>query len=162
MDFRSIILAGSIGIDGKCQGTQYSDADGTWDSVVVQGVVRTNIRTYTGIVKIKGNVISLRGHIQCSFSEETCFTDENGNAFWTTVPKSVCHFVMYSVLYEGEAVKMSTPDTASNLYAFTEGETTFALQGKQEENVCGYKLIRTEHSKLFILETSRDRTFTTK
>ncbi|XP_043495660.1 uncharacterized protein LOC122519917 [Polistes fuscatus] len=161
-DFRSITLAGSIGIDGRCQGTQYSDADGTWESVVVQGVVRTNIKTYTGIVKIKDNSIALRGHIQCSFSEETCFTDENGNAFWTVIPRSSCHFEMYSALYEGEAVKMTTLDNNSHIYAVTEGETTFALMGKQEENVCGYKLIRTEHPKLFILETGRDRTFTSR
>ncbi|KAI4490370.1 hypothetical protein M0802_010641 [Mischocyttarus mexicanus] len=46
-DNRSITLAVSISTDGRCLGTQYSDTDETWDNVVVQSVVRTNIRTYT-------------------------------------------------------------------------------------------------------------------
>ncbi|KAI4475838.1 hypothetical protein M0804_014056 [Polistes exclamans] len=91
-DFRNVTLASSFNIDGRCQGTQYSDADSTWKSVVVQAVVRTNIRTHTGIVKIKDNSISLRGHLQCPFLEETGFTDENGNAFWTVLPGSACNF----------------------------------------------------------------------
>ncbi|KAI4472910.1 hypothetical protein M0804_015560 [Polistes exclamans] len=162
-DFRSVTLAGSIATDGKCLGTQYADTDGTWDGVVMQSVVRTNIRTYTETVRVKDNVISLRGNVQCTFSEGTCLTDENGSAFWTIIPKSACNFEQYTALYEGTATKIVSPVTISllsTMYTVTEGDTTFALMGKEEHHLCGYSLITTEPPKLFILEKQRGRTFT--
>lgn len=44
----------------------------------------------------------------------------------------------------------------------TTQETTFALTKTTEMSLCGYKLIQTEHPKLFILETQRGHTFKTK
>ncbi|KAI4472664.1 hypothetical protein M0802_016597 [Mischocyttarus mexicanus] len=90
--FRSITLAGTLTSDGQCSGTQYSDTDGTWNNVVVQATVKISTKTYTGQIKIKDDIISLHGHLQCPFSKGSCFTDENGNAYWSLFPKSSCNF----------------------------------------------------------------------
>ncbi|KAI4474720.1 hypothetical protein M0802_015474, partial [Mischocyttarus mexicanus] len=99
-NFRSVTLAGTLTTDGQCAGTQYSDTDGTWNNVVVQANVKINTKTYTGTVKIRDNIISLQRHLQCPFSKGSCFTDENGNAFWSTFPGSTCNFEQYATLYE--------------------------------------------------------------
>jgi len=41
----------------------------------------------------------------------------------------------------------------------TTQEITFVLTKTAEFNLCGYIMIKMEHSKLFILETQRGRTF---
>lgn len=160
-NFRSVTLSGTLSTDGKCAGTQYADAYGTWDNVVVQGTVRVNLRTYNGIIKLKDDIISLRGHIQCPFSKGRCLTDENGSASWTIVPESTCDFKQYTSLYEGMATKITPSPTTphkSIMYTVTKGDKVFALMRKSEHHLCGYTLVQTEHPKLFIVETQRGRT----
>jgi len=44
-DSRSIMLAGSIKNDGSCQGTQYSDPYRTWHNVIVDAIIRINLKS---------------------------------------------------------------------------------------------------------------------
>jgi len=75
------------------------------------------------------------------------------------MPTSSCNFHQYDVLYEGFATK-KTIDTATSptIYTLTE-DITFALIKTKEQPLCGYTLLRTEHPKLFILETRKGDTF---
>jgi len=45
------------------------------------------------------------------------------------------------------------------IYSLTTEDITFALTKTKEQPLCGYTLFRTEHSKLFILETTNGDTF---
>jgi len=47
------------------------------------------------------------------------------------------------------------------VYTVTTDDTTFALAKTTEINLCGYKLYKTKHSKLLILETERGKAFKT-
>jgi len=50
----------------------------------------------------------------------------------------------------------------SVIYTVITQETTFVLAKASEFSLCGYNLVQTEHSKLFILKTQDGRTFKTK
>lgn len=68
---------------------------------------------------------------------------------------------MYDVLYEGPADKLTAQGNLNTptVYTVTTKETIFALTKTTEMTLCGYKLMLTEHPKLFILETERGKTF---
>ncbi|KAG7196402.1 hypothetical protein KM043_018544, partial [Ampulex compressa] len=48
------------------------------------------------------------------------------------------------------------------IYTLTTNDVTFALAKISETKICGYTLLRTEHPKLFILETEKDKSFATR
>lgn len=162
--YRSVTLAGSIAVDGRCTGTQYSDPYGTWDDAVVQASVKISLANYWTAVKINQDQIALRDQTTCILSEGSCLTDVNGHAFWTIMPTTDCKFHQYDVLYEGPATKLISPlpDTPE-IFSLTTNDITFALSKRPGgHSLCGYTLVRTEHPKLFILETREGMTFTTK
>ncbi|XP_047370458.1 uncharacterized protein LOC124957434 [Vespa velutina] len=152
-------------MDGKCFGTQYADPYSTWDNVVVQASIKINIKEYYGTVKItQNNVILSKGEV-CVFTDGMCITDEEGNAFWSTRLESSCNFDNYKVLYEGLTTKlkaMGNTEVYPDIYTITTQDVTFTLEKREEHHLCGYTLLLSEHSKLFILETQKGRTFASK
>lgn len=162
---RGITLGGSIKNDGQCVGTQYSDSFGNWDNVVIQANVKIVITNYQADVNLVNNKIILRSGTQCPLSDGTCFDNEGNSAFWKTEPTDSCQFNRYDVLFEGLATKhqnTNLTDGSPDVYSLTTQETTFALAAKSEKHLCGYTLIRTEHPKLYILETQKGKTFASK
>lgn len=105
-----------------------------------------DLKTYHGVIKVRDNVISLKRHIRCTFSE-------NGSAFWGTFPEFTCF-----VLYKGIETKLISSETSvpsSVPFTVNTKDTTFTLTKTSEHDLCDYTLTRTEYLKLFILETSR-------
>jgi len=159
-DSRSVMLAGSVRNDGSCQGTQYSDPYGTWDNVIVDAIVRINLKSSYVPVHLSTGRIMLKSGTICELINGFCIDYEDGYTFWKPMPTSSCNFHQYDVLYEGLATKMMI-DTASSptIYTLTTEDITFALTKTKEQPLCGYTLLRTEHPKLFILETRKGDTF---
>jgi len=162
-DSRSVLLAGSIKNDGSCQGTQYSDPYGTWDNVIVDAIVRINLRSSYVPVHLSTGRIILKSGTVCELADGFCIDYEDGYTFWKPMPTSSCNFHQYDVLYEGLATKMTT-ETANSptIYTLVTEDITFALTKTKEQPLCGYTLLRTEHPKLFILETQKGNTFATR
>lgn len=160
-NFRSVTLAGKAGIDGTCRGAQYTDGYGAWDNVVVQATLRITLRDLEVSVKRSTNELMLPSGTRCSANARTCQDFDGAETYWTALLTDSCHFDNYDILYEGNAVRLSprANQTSEVIYTVTTGDTTFALTRTSELNLCGYKLLRTEHPKLLILETSRGRTF---
>ncbi|XP_078051819.1 uncharacterized protein LOC144477967, partial [Augochlora pura] len=101
----------------------------------------------------------------CNFQDETCIDNNDRYTFWKPFPESTCKFEQYDVLYEGLAMKITDSmngASSPSVYALTTDELTFTLTKKGETPICGYTLLQTEHPQLFILETSKGRTFTNK
>ncbi|XP_072754310.1 uncharacterized protein [Anoplolepis gracilipes] len=98
----------------------------------------------------------------CTLSEGFCIDSEDGYTYWEPMPTSSCNFHQYDVLYEGPAIK-TTDDTSEEkspiVYSLTTQDITFALTRTREQPLCGYTLLRTEHPKLFILETKKGDVF---
>lgn len=158
---RGLSLAGTAAMDGSCTGTQYSDPYGTWEGVVVQASVRITLKNFQAPIQRASNEITLPSGVRCKAQEGQC-RDHNGeDTYWSTVPTDSCHFSQYDILYEGYANKLvpKPNQTLPVVYTITTQETTFALTKTTELAVCGYTLLRTEHPKLFILETKRGSTF---
>lgn len=163
-DTRTFMLAGSLKQDGTCAGSQYSDPYGSWTNVVVQGLARITLKSGTAAVKVDSNQIRLRSGTTCTLHTGFCIDYEDGHTFWSPMPTNACHFNQYQVLYEGLATYVKntqvTPYTPE-IYSLTTKEITFALAKTGETKLCGYTLLRTEHPKLFILESEKDNSFAT-
>jgi len=159
-DSRTVMLAGSVKNDGSCQGTQYSDPYGTWDNVIVDAIVRINLKSSYVPVHLNTGRIMLRSGTVCELTDGFCIDYEDGHTFWKPMPTSSCNFHQYDVLYEGLASKITIDSTNSpTIYTLTTEDITFALTKTKEQPLCGYTLLRTEHPKLFILETHKGDTF---
>jgi len=158
---RSITLAGTAAMDGSCSGAQYSDPYGTWDHVVVQASVRITLRNFEVPIRRSTDEIILPSGLHCKVAPGQCLDTDGGDTFWSAVPEDSCHFGHYDILYEGIANKLTPKvnQTTPTVYTVTTRETTFALSKTNEISLCGYTLAQTEHPKLFILETHRDRSF---
>lgn len=162
---RAVTLGGSLTSNGACKGTQYSDAFGSWDGVVVQASVKIVITNYQADVNLVNNKIMLQTGTHCPLSDGTCLDVEGNSAFWKTEPTDSCQFNRYDVLFEGIATKYQNPDSSvqnPDVFSLTTHETTFALAAKSTKQLCGFTLVRTEHPKLYILETQKGRTFAEK
>lgn len=160
-NFRSVTLAGRVGVDGTCRGAEYTDGYGAWDNVVVQATARITLRDLEISIKRSSGEVILPSGTRCPVSDRTCQDSDGAETYWAALPEDSCHFDQYDILYEGNAVRLSprANQTSTTVYTVTTGDTTFALTKTKEFNVCGYKLFRTEHPKLLILETQRGRTF---
>lgn len=158
---RSATLAGSLTLDGRCAGAQYSDGYGSWENVVVQAAIRVTLVTKTVPIKRSANQILLPAGARCAAASGFCLDADGMESYWVATPADSCHFDRYDILYEGTAVRLTPKESqlAPDVYTVTTHETTFALAKSGEFSVCGYKLARTEHPKLFILETERGKTF---
>jgi hypothetical protein len=87
---------------------------------------------------------------------------EGGETFWPVMPIDMCHFDQYDILYEGIATRLTPREiekAGPTIYIVTTDDTTFALAKTSEINVCGYRLLRTEHPKLHIMETKKGKSF---
>lgn len=163
--YRSFTLAGRIQADGSCKGTQYSDPYGTWDDVIVQAVARITLKSSYVPVKLNSGRIKLNSGTVCSLADSFCLDSDDGYTYWKPMPTSSCNFNQYDVLYEGPATKIITDMNKSAspvVYSLTTQDVTFALTRTKEQPLCGYTLLRTEHPKLFILETKKGDTFASR
>lgn len=155
---RSITLAGRINNDGSCKGTQYSDPYGTWDDVIVQGSAKITLKSSYVPVQLESGRIMLKSGTICQLKDGFCLDSDDGYSYWKVAPVSPCDFHQYDILYEGPATKMQENQAKSDspvVYSLITQDTTFALTRTRELPLCGYVLFRTEHPKLFILETKR-------
>ncbi|XP_071577514.1 uncharacterized protein [Temnothorax nylanderi] len=153
---RPAILTGVVDADGKCSGGSYSDLYGTWTNVFVQATVTITLQDYFANVKLSTNRIQLRSGVACDFSTARCTDIEGGNTFWEPIPNDSCKFTSYSTLYRGYAEKVidNVNEHSQTAYTVNADDTVFALTSTGKDLACGYSLIRTEHPKLVIWETS--------
>lgn len=150
----STTLAGKIGQDGTCVGTQYADPYGTWDNVVVIGGVRVKLQEYLPRLNINTGRINLRSGISCDISDTGCVDIEGGNSYWNRLPPDQCQFSSYDMLYDGPRNRISSEDDDDSriIYTVTKGDTRFALAQRGVISICGYTIVRMEHPRLFIFE----------
>lgn len=161
---RTATLAGAVTLDGRCSGSQYTDGYGAWDNVVVQATVKITLVTQEVLIKRVAGEIVFPSGTRCPAQKGYCLDANEMESYWTPAPIDNCHFDRYDILFEGVATKLTSKEihTSPTVYTVTTQDTTFALTRTAEYNLCGYKLFRTEHPKLLILETQRERTFKTR
>jgi len=94
-DSRSVMLAGSIKNERSCQGTQ-SDPYGTWDNVIVDAIVRINLKSSYVPVHLNTNRIMLKSGTVCDLNDDFCI-DYDSHTFWKPMPISSCNFHRCSI-----------------------------------------------------------------
>lgn len=163
-NIRSVTLVGSTSVDGKCSGAQYTDGYGTWENVVVQASIKITLRTFEAFIKRSEGSIYLPTGAHCQIANGYCLDSEGSETYWSPLPIDSCHFDRYDILYEGLGTKLTpiSNQTTPTIYTVTTRDTTFALTKTTDFSLCGYRLTQTEHPKLFILETTKGRTFKTQ
>ncbi|XP_076384553.1 uncharacterized protein LOC143263569 [Megalopta genalis] len=159
---RSLTLAGTVGPDGSCQGSTYSDPFGTWSQVVVQAIAKITLKTFSAPVKINTQEILLPSGQRCPLNKEFCLDTEDGHTYWRSLPSDQCGVNQYDVLYEGKATRTFNQGSSPVMYTVATQDIAFALTSTAKTNICGYTLIRTEHPKLFILDTNKEGKFKSK
>lgn len=150
-NYRSITLAGTLAFDGKCKGAKYSDPYGTYEDVVVQAAVKITLKTSYVPTHLEKREIILKSGTVCELKRGYCIDSDDGYSFWAPMPTSTCDFHQYDVLYQEQAVKMkdTNQDKQPTVYSLVTDEITFVLTTRNQQAVCGYTLLQTEHPKLF-------------
>ncbi|CAL1672026.1 unnamed protein product [Lasius platythorax] len=140
---------------------ELSDPFGTWDNVVVQGTVKIT-KSLQLPARYSTNEVILPSGARCHVTNGGCNDADGMTTYWSVLPIDSCQFNRYDVLYQGPAYRLTSISTQKEtpiIYTVTTKDTTFALAKTNEFNLCEYKILRTEHSKPFILETQPDHTF---
>ena len=155
--YHSVLLAGSLAMNGDCAGTQYSDPFGTWNNVIVQGVIKVTLQEYYTPVNLNTNKIHLRSGVTCSLSESHCVDMEGGQTFWNPLPDDICNFNKYEILYAGFANKTYDNSTSNTdiLYSLTTQDITFVLTQKAKNPV--YSKIKIPMTKIHILKKIQNK-----
>lgn len=99
---------------------------------------------------------------RCQVTQGECNDADGTTTYWSILPADNCHFSRYDVLYQGLAYRLTPRPSqreSPTVYTVTTQETTFAPARTTEMNVCGYKILRTEHPKLCIVETQPQHAF---
>lgn len=157
----TVNLAGTNRLDGSCTGVEYHDPYGSWEKVFVKAIMDFTLTSYTAQVLLENDKIHLASGQVCTLSEGSCLDVRGGYTFWSPIPVDRCGFDKYGVLYEGLAQKMTdgSGTHVETVYTLSTSDVTFGLTARGYKNVCGYNLIRTEHPKLVILETTKGESF---
>ncbi|XP_057319183.1 uncharacterized protein LOC130664100 [Microplitis mediator] len=149
---RHVMLGGSLGNDGTCEGTSYSDPFGDWSYVVVDANLYITVNKYMGRVDIKSGMVALRSGHKCNLKDLKCIDGAGYSAFWRDIPADSCPLTKFGVLYEGMATHIIGSAPNPDVYTVTTEDITFALARKVVHDLCGFRVISTEHPKLFIVE----------
>ena len=129
--------------------------------MVVQGTIKISLSEQTAEIKLNTNTIHWRSRTICLLSDGNCVDQEGGYTFRNTAPVDNCKFQQYSILYEGLENKVIDHnfDNIQIMYSLSTQDMTFALTAKSKETVRGYVVIKTEHHKLLIFETTKGESF---
>lgn len=105
-------------------------------------------------VDAETNKIHFPSGVQCTFSEESCFTADLGYAFWK-IPTPGCNGNdELSVIYSGASTVASTKRKNGDLTQYiqvTHGGYDFQIQLHEKTlSVCGFRSFHTEHPNLFV------------
>lgn len=155
LNVRSVVLAGTVNVDGTCKGAPYADQYGTWDNVIVQASVKVKATRYLAMVNTKTDVVHLRNNVKCTWSKGTCVDGVEGEAYWKSISIDGCSQDNFAVLYEGSAVEIhqNRSDrgyTDRYMYLVESGEKIFALERGAPYPDCPFNIWRTEHPRLLL------------
>ena len=156
---RSITVAGKLSANGDCKGTSYNDQGQEYDSVVVTAKLEINIGEFNAVADKGKNKLNLPTVTACVYTQGRCLDQDDNTMFWTPEPPSRCNFENYFVLFKDIGVKVTSKTSPTIYFDNSTDEVQFVLAAEKEESLYGYRLIRTEHPKFFILEASATTNF---
>lgn len=151
---RPQVFAGEVDSNGACHSAgYYNDPYGEFRKVLVTGYVTFRLEERYETVDINANKIKLQSGTACKFTETKCDDSHFGYAFWEAIPVGNCQENSYTQLYRGSATVIMERESQNRpLYVVDAHDVTFAFRDMGRVSVCNYRLIRTEHPRLFIVQ----------
>lgn len=163
---RSLVLAGTIEKNGYCSGAAYLSGKTQYKDVIVTAKLEISVFEYVAVANYDKNEIVLNTGTRCPYKQGKCIDINENYAFWNVRQSSICKFENYAILYEGMGVKVSDSSSSQPsidvYFGNSTGDIKFGLSKTGERMVCGYKIMETEHPKLFITEYLPNQGFATK
>lgn len=158
-NYRSLTVVGEMESDGDCSGGTYTSNDKVYKKAVVMAKVELDFSERTAQANVDTKEIHLPSGTRCLLASARCIDANQNNAYWIYTPRPTCDFEQYAVLFEGKGVRVSDNITHSPDVYFgnSSKEIQFGLTRVGEFSLCGYKVIRTEHPKLYIAEYAPGR-----
>ena len=156
---RSITVAGHLATGGTCKGTTYNDENDNYEDVIVTAKIEINYSESRASVDKARNKLILASGTVCLFPEGGCMESDDTVVYWTPAPQSSCKFEGYSVLFEGMGAKIASDNSSTIYFGNSSDGIQFGLAATGKESLCGYLIIKTEHPRMFILESTGNNNF---
>lgn len=154
---RSLILAGSLSSDGKCNGGSFHDEIGDWESAIVQAIVEVSLYDYTAPMRFSDKSIILNGGLSCTTSSDACIDSQYGETYWTINPYPRCEDYEAVVRYEGPASLLMTDARDGS----ADNETSYIIKSQGlslwltitgTDTVCGHTVETTDHPRILVMQ----------
>lgn len=160
----TVTMAGRTTGDGHCVGGAYEDYKERWENVIVQATIEITSQNRLVPANVNENEIYLPGGIVCPYKGKTCIDTIFGYSFRDYVNNARCSENQYTVLYEGEATRLTPMNISLQnydtiIYSVDQGDTVFAMPIARPTMICGQSSYETEHPKFFIVRPSENRLF---
>jgi len=152
----TLTLAGKIGGDGSCTGSDYSDYLGSWSNVVVQAILSITLTDFYTQLSTSVGLIYLPSGVQCHYLKKSCIDIDGGETWWDMKTTAKCDSDNFDVLYQGLATKVieqQENEFNTTLISFfaTSEDSTFGLAVMKRIPICGILAYQTQHPKLMII-----------
>ena len=132
-----------------CSGGTYADSYGSWDKVLVQGIIKITLTEEYAKVNLNNNKIHLSSGTVCKFSDEHCTDIQAGYTFWTHFSDESCLTNKYDILYSDTVTKTLSQNNEL-IYTVNTFDLSFSLTAIEKIKFCNRIITKTEHPKLFI------------
>ena len=152
-----IDLAGKI--EGKtCSVGTYADDYGSWDNVLVQGLIKiTLIEEYANVNLNNNNKLHLNSGTICKL-RRTLHRRSSRSYILVSCSKRKLFDNKYNVLFKGTVTKTLSPNQEV-MYTINTYDITFSLNAVENIKFCDRIITKTEHPKLFIYEKTNVNDF---
>ena len=88
---RPATLAGTVHMNGKCDGVSYSDVFGSWSNAVVNAKISVSLHEVIARIDVENDKIFLPSGTVCKLSATSCIEPQNGYTFWDNLPLDSCN-----------------------------------------------------------------------
>ena len=127
--------------------------------MVVTAKLEVDFGEFNAVADKGKNKLKLPTGTACIYTQGRCLDQDDNTKFGTPKPLSRYNFENYFVLFKGIGVKVTSETSHTIYFGNSIDGDQFGLAAEKEESLCGYRLIRTEHPKFFILEASATTNF---
>lgn len=149
-----LVEAGSIDLDGNCEGTSFTINDVTYTKAIVNSYYKISLYESTGSLRIKDNIMLIPSGPSCNYDELFCVDQQIGLAYWKRLEMNpACGKSSYSLVYEG--IYNITVSVVGHIVLTVETpDFRFALMLKTVIHECGCEGYNTEYPELIAIKTS--------
>lgn len=149
-----LIEAGSIDLDGNCEGTSFTINDITYTKAIVNSYYKISLYESMGSLRVKDNTMIIPSGPSCSYDELSCIDQQVGLIYWRRVDiNPACGKSSYSLVYEG--IYNITVSVVGHIVLTVETmDFRFALMLKSVIHECGCEGYNTDYPELIAIKTS--------